>query len=249
VNNTLSIQSSLPDQFASVMCGIEQPLIERRALMAPICARVETAALLLLAQNIDGGRSKAHSTRVGILAARLGSKLGLAMIDVAALHLAACLHDVGKFFVDKAILRSPFALSEKSRALMQTHTTKGEALLANASCPTIRRAAQVARHHHERWDGTGYPDRLKGDDIPLLARITALADVYDALRSERSYKQAWSHEDAAAEIAAGRGTQFDPRLTDVFLQMVNEDAGSVSRRRAPLLGRVRSAFTLKEIRV
>ena len=190
---------------------------------APVGMRIETEAWLALAENMNDGDAVTHSTRVGALAARLGFEVGLPTGDIAALDLGARLHDIGKLFVPDAILLSPDKLTAETRAIIETHTVRGAELLSLAKSPTVRLAAQVARHHHERWDGSGYPDKLAGEDIPLVARITALADVYDALRSERSYKSAWSHEDAVGEIKAGRGTQFDPDLTDIFLAMLERE--------------------------
>jgi HD-GYP domain-containing protein (c-di-GMP phosphodiesterase class II) len=203
--------------------AITEEQLHLRHLSVPLNARIETEAWLSLAESVNDGGPVTHSTRVGLLAARLGFELGLSRSAVAALDLGARLHDIGKLFISEEILLSPGKLSDESRALMQTHTVRGAELLSRASSPTVRLAAQVARHHHERWDGTGYPDRLKGDEIPLVARITALADVYDALRHERSYKSAWSHEAAVREITAGRGTHFDPELTDIFLQMLESE--------------------------
>lgn len=212
----------IPDQFIS-RAGVLATRSTIFTLTKQMRARWETEAWLRLAESIDDGGPVMHSARVGTLAARLGLEVGLSGVDIAALELGARLHDIGKLFIPAAILLSPEKLSNESRVLMQTHTEKGAALLASATCPTVRSAAQVARHHHERWDGTGYPDRLKGEEIPLVARITALADVYDALRHKRSYKSAWSHQDTVREIAAGRGTHFDPRLTDIFLRILAVD--------------------------
>ncbi|MCA2998060.1 MAG: HD domain-containing protein [Rhodocyclaceae bacterium] len=101
------------------------------------------------------------------------------------------------------------------------HSEIGADILSKSAIPHIRLAEDIARHHHERWDGKGYPAKIGGNEIPLAARITALSDVYDALTHKRPYKQAWSQESALTEILAGRGTQFDPELTDLFLALVS----------------------------
>ena len=105
---------------------------------------------------------------------------------------------------------------------MQTHTTIGAEILAGSASPLIRLGAEIARSHHERWDGSGYPDGLAGEAIPLAARICAVCDVFDALMSPRPYKPAWTLEATLAELAAQRGRHFDPALVDAFLALVRE---------------------------
>ncbi len=130
------------------------------------------------------------------------------------------MHDIGKLSVPDRILQKPGRFTPEERALMETHTTAGANLLAQSSIPQMYVAEEIARGHHEKWDGTGYPQRLRGAEIPLAARITALADVFDALTHVRPYKTAWSIEASLAEIRSLRGRHFDPEITDLFLDLV-----------------------------
>jgi HD-GYP domain-containing protein (c-di-GMP phosphodiesterase class II) len=139
------------------------------------------------------------------------------------LFKAAPLHDIGKVGIPDHILHKQGRLNDEEWQVMKTHASIGEAVLSSAESElqdnegVIRKAFKIAGGHHEKWDGTGYPRRLKGEEIPLPARIMALADVYDALVSERVYKAGWSHQDAVNEIASKRGSHFDPLLVDDFL--------------------------------
>lgn len=146
---------------------------------------------------------------------------------VRHVRVAASLHDIGKFGVPDAVLLKPAPLDDDERAMMERHVSLGaDTLLA------VRRrlghddlmdmSVQVALEHHERWDGAGYPLGMRGEHIPLAARIVAVADTYDALTSRRTYREAVSHERAAIEIARGRGTRFDPRICDAFLAAADE---------------------------
>jgi response regulator RpfG family c-di-GMP phosphodiesterase len=118
------------------------------------------------------------------------------------------------------VLLKPGKLDAEEWALMQSHTTIGAEILAGSSSPLLQEAERIARTHHERYDGTGYPAGLRGEAIPLGARITAICDVFDALLSNRVYKQRWSIDDALAELRAQRGRHFDPALVDAFLALV-----------------------------
>ena len=141
--------------------------------------------------------------------------------------LAAPMHDIGKIKIPDAILNKPGKLTPEEFAVMKKHTAYGADIIAKMMGAEEEKeyrdiAVNIARFHHERYDGNGYPDRLKGEDIPLEARVMALADVYDALISDRVYKKAFTRTEAMATIREGRGTQFDPELTDLFLDLVNE---------------------------
>lgn len=138
---------------------------------------------------------------------------------------AAPLHDIGKIAIPDHILLKPGPLTPDEFLVMQTHTVQGYRILEQArksmgeANPLLIHAAQITRHHHERWDGGGYPDGLVGEAIPLAARLMAVADVYDALRSTRPYKGPFSHEESMGHIRAGRGSQFDPDLVDACVSM------------------------------
>ncbi|MBT5774215.1 MAG: HD-GYP domain-containing protein, partial [Dehalococcoidia bacterium] len=137
-----------------------------------------------------------------------------------ALSQGALLHDVGKIGVPDAILHKPGPLTDQEFAVIQEHPIRGDEILSSSNGATIERA--VVRHHHEQFNGNGYPDHLVGDAIPLEARIAAVADVYDALRSARSYREAWSRDRATAQIEQDAGTHFDPRCVAAFLVAVPE---------------------------
>ena len=161
-----------------------------------------------------------HCYRVGRLASILGKEIGLEEDVCFLIDLAARLHDIGKLVVPDAILLKPGKLTPGEFEIMQTHTTAGADILAKSNVPQMHIAEEIARHHHEKWDGTGYPMKLAGTAIPIAARVTALADVFDALTHVRPYKKAWTVRESLDEIKSLRGRQFDPELTDVFLQLV-----------------------------
>jgi putative two-component system response regulator len=161
-----------------------------------------------------------HCYRVGRLASILGKEIGLEEDVCFLIDLAARLHDIGKLVVPDAILLKPGKLTPGEFEIMQTHTTAGADILAKSNVPQMHIAEEIARHHHEKWDGSGYPMKLAGTAIPIAARVTALADVFDALTHVRPYKKAWSVRESLEEIQSLRGRQFDPELTDVFLKLV-----------------------------
>jgi PAS domain S-box-containing protein/putative nucleotidyltransferase with HDIG domain len=179
-------------------------------------ARLETLHRLALAAEYRDDDTQQHTVRVAALARMLAQRLGEPAGFVAQLHEAAPLHDIGKLGVSDAILLKPGRLTPEERSIMQAHTTIGASILSGSAFPALQLAEQVALSHHERWDGTGYPNRLRGEQIPLAARIVAVADVFDALVQARPYKPAWPLEQAVAEIRAGSGTQFDARLVAAF---------------------------------
>jgi CHASE2 domain-containing sensor protein len=160
-----------------------------------------------------------HITRIGELAHRLGLAAGLGPEEAERLRRASAMHDVGKIAIPDSILHKPGRLDPEERAVMQTHATIGAQLLAGSRSPLVQMAEVIARTHHERWDGAGYPAGLEGEAIPLVGRITALCDVYDALISKRTYKPAWTTEDALDEIARESGRHFDPALAALFLAL------------------------------
>ncbi|MFD0672200.1 HD-GYP domain-containing protein [Cohnella sp. GCM10027633] len=159
-----------------------------------------------------------HTLRVGELAGVIAERLGLSSHQVQRIRLAAPLHDIGKIGVPDDILLKPGRFEPEEFERMKTHTTIGADMLADSSFDVLMLAGIIARSHHEKWDGTGYPHGLRGDEIPLEARIVALADFYDALTHERPYKRAWTQEETLDEIRRQRGAHFDPRVVDALLE-------------------------------
>ena len=143
---------------------------------------------------------------------RLGLAAGMSPADAEQLRHAALLHDVGKIGIPDRILNKPGCFDDEDREVMERHTTIGASILAGSESPLVQLAERIALTHHERWDGTGYPEGLRGEEIPLEGRICAICDVFDALVSARPYKEAWTVEEALTLIAAERGGHFDPRL-------------------------------------
>jgi putative two-component system response regulator len=179
-------------------------------------ARKETLERLALAAEYRDDDTQMHTKRVGRTAALLATKLGLSPDVVEHIRLAAPLHDVGKIGIPDAVWLKPGKLTEHERRMLEEHTTIGARILSGSRSPILRMAEQVARSHHERWDGSGYPHGLEGDAIPLSGRITAVADVFDVLAHPRPHKQAWPLEKAVDEIRAQRGRHFDPGVVDAF---------------------------------
>jgi HD-GYP domain-containing protein (c-di-GMP phosphodiesterase class II) len=178
--------------------------------------QLETLRRLALAAEYRDDNSREHTQRVGALAARLARHLGEDDRKVRLVRQAAPLHDLGKIAVPDSILLKPGRLSGDEYEVVKTHAALGARVLAEGSSPLLAVAERVARSHHERWDGDGYPDGLTGDAIPLEARVVHVADVFDVLHHERPYKDAWTVAQAAAEIRAGAGTQFDPDVVAAF---------------------------------
>lgn len=157
-----------------------------------------------------------HTGRISRLCHALALEMGWSEDDAQRLRHASIAHDIGKIGIPDHILRKPGPLDAEEWEVMRTHTTIGAEMLAGSANPLVQMAQTVARSHHERWDGTGYPDGLVAEQIPLEARICAVADVYDALVSRRPYKEAWSRQDAMAEIRRTSGTQLDPVVVAAF---------------------------------
>ena len=180
----------------------------------------EEEVIWRLARAIEyrDGTTGEHVSRVAAISQLIAEGLGLGDEVARIIYLAAPLHDVGKIGVSDLILQKPGRLTAEEMAIMRQHVDIGCHILADGTSDLIRVAALIASSHHERWDGQGYPSGLKGDAIPIEGRIVALADVFDALCSERPYKKAWPIEDAYDEIVACSGTQFDPRCVEIFRQ-------------------------------
>ncbi len=159
----------------------------------------------------------AHLDRVGEMAALLARLAGRSEGYGATIRRAAPLHDIGKILIPDRILMKPGALTASEREVMCLHVEAGVLLLEGVVCPDLVMARDIVHCHHERWDGTGYPRRLAGEDIPLSARITAIVDVFDALSNDRVYRPAMPPAEVQAHLRDGAGTHFDPRLAGLVL--------------------------------
>jgi len=165
------------------------------------------------------GETEEHSARLACISTKIGKCLGLPEEDLNKLKLLAMLHDVGKIGIDDRILKKPGPLTEDEWKVMRTHPQIGYRIaMASSGLSDI---APYILAHHERWDGKGYPRGLKGEEIPLLARILSLADAFDAMTSARIYKEAWEREKMLEELKNHKGTQFDPKIMDIFLSIVD----------------------------
>jgi PAS domain S-box-containing protein len=180
-------------------------------------ALVKSLALALEARD---PYTKGHSDRVKFLCRRIAQEMNLPTTKIKELERAATLHDIGKIAVSNAILDKSEPLTPHEFTQIQSHPEKSVELMC--MIPNPRDTLLAIRHHHERVDGKGYPDGLSGDDIPLCARILAVADAYDALTSERSYRQAYSHEEALRILMAGVGTQWDAKVVDAAIKALGE---------------------------
>jgi putative nucleotidyltransferase with HDIG domain len=178
--------------------------------------RVEMLRRLALAAEYRDDNTREHTERVAALAARLAQRLGLSELAVTHIRHAAPLHDLGKIAIPDSILLKPGRLSDAEYEVVKTHAEAGARVLGEADSELLEVAESIARSHHERWDGGGYPDALAGEAIPLVGRLVHVADVFDVLVHERPYKDAFSVEDAAQEISGGAGSQFDPEVVEAF---------------------------------
>jgi len=170
-------------------------------------------------QDDDTGQ---HTQRIGALAAALARSLGQTEQQVKLIRLAAPLHDIGKVGVPNHILLKSGNLMPSEFEIMQSHTAVGGEIFAKSRFPLLQLARQIALYHHERWDGLGYPQKLRGEQIPVAARIVAIVDAFDALTHGRPYKKAVSFQAARSEIRLQAGSQFDPEIVKVFLNKVTQ---------------------------
>lgn len=182
-------------------------------------AQLDVIERLALAGEHHDDDTGAHTRRVADSCRRIADKLELPCEQTELIYRAAPLHDVGKIGVSDAILLKPGKLTPDEFDTMKRHCSIGAQLLSNGHSDFLRTARSIALSHHERFDGSGYPNKLSGSDIPLEGRIVAVADVFDALTSDRPYKKAWPEEEAKAEIEKQAGRQFDPRVVEAFLSL------------------------------
>jgi PAS domain S-box-containing protein len=185
-------------------------------------SRTELIQRLIRAAELRDPDTGSHILRMARYCEALAKSIGMNEPDRQMLYAAAPMHDVGKLGVPDHILQKSGPLDAGERSLMEQHTLVGADILSGSQSELIQMASEIALTHHERWDGSGYPRGLKGEEIPLVGRICAICDVFDALTSDRPYKRAWSVEAAFEEVARLSGTHFDPRLVMAFLSIRSE---------------------------
>ena len=190
-------------------------------------AQVELVTRLGMASEYRDDETGQHTRRVGELAGHLAQAIGLPPGTVDLIRWAARLHDIGKIGVPDTVLLKPGRYTPEEFERMKTHTVIGSRVLEGSTAPLLQMAEEIARTHHERWDGRGYPGGLSGEAIPVSGRVVAVADVYDALTTARLYKPAWSVEDALREMQTHSGTQFDPQLIAALTTLVTSDLSAL----------------------
>jgi putative two-component system response regulator len=204
------------DQGSDPLAALQPEGVNRERIVAQWALLHRQAIAAELVEDPSGE----HVYRVGRLAALLGAETGLDDDTCFMLELSARLHDIGKIGVPDAILAKRGSIDAEQQALVRTHVNIGAELLSQSGLDGIELAVDVTRHHHERWDGQGYPEGIAGGAIPEAARITALADVFDVMTHPRPYREALGIDEALAQIEKERGRRFDPELTDRFVAMI-----------------------------
>jgi HD-GYP domain-containing protein (c-di-GMP phosphodiesterase class II) len=194
---------------------------EVRKRTAEIRSREEEIALRLIcaADSRDDGETGSHIRRLGLYSELMAKHLDWRQDRIDEIRIAAPMHDIGKIGIPDSILKKPGKLTAEEYEIMKTHSEIGAKILSNSQSPLVKMAREISLGHHERWDGTGYPKGLSGKQIPISARIVAIADVFDALIHKRVYKKEMSIDDAIQIMQQGRGSHFDPKLFDLFIEL------------------------------
>jgi PAS domain S-box-containing protein len=211
----ISAQVQAEQQLANHAQVLEREVSERTRELED--SHVKALKRLSLAAAYRDDETFHHTERVGATAAQIGERMGLGPDQVGVLRRAAPLHDIGKLAIPDCILLKPGKLTAQEFEVMKTHAVRGAELLRGSDSPVLQMATVIAETHQERWDGSGYPAGLAGEAIPLVGRIVAVADVFDALTHDRPYKTAWAATEALAYIENEAGSQFDPRIVAAFL--------------------------------
>ncbi|MBO6147857.1 MAG: HD-GYP domain-containing protein, partial [Lachnospiraceae bacterium] len=184
-------------------------------------AQMGNETILAIAKTVDAKdeRTSKHSQRVSEYSVLIAKEYGFSEKEQENLRRAALLHDIGKIAIPDSILNKPARLDDDEYAVMKTHVTRGAEILKDFTL--IEHVVEGARYHHERYDGKGYPDRLKDTNIPLYGRIIAIADAFDAMTANRVYRKKQDFDYVLSELKKGRGSQFDPELVDIFLSLID----------------------------
>jgi putative two-component system response regulator len=227
--DTIELQARVRNMLA--LRASQKKLASRTLLLADEVARAtaeiaarEHETLLCLGRAAEHRDLETHEhiLRMSHYSRLLAQTLGLPPRECELMILASPLHDIGKIGTPDHILLKPGRLTRVEFEVMKQHTVVGERILMNSVSPILRVGAEIAISHHERFDGSGYPKRLRGDEIPLCGRIVAVADVFDALTSERPYKEAWPVDRACDLLQNGRGSHFDPECIDAFFSVFDQ---------------------------
>ncbi len=219
------VKNALLNRFLALELHQANAMLEekvRERTKALESAYLETLERLVLATEEKDANTGQHAKRVGKLSARIAEKLGLAKSEIALIRHAAPLHDVGKVHIDNNILQKEDKLTNEEYKAIKLHVEAGVKILTKSNNKLLQLAEIIALTHHEKWDGSGYPRGLKGDEIPLVGQIVAVADVFDVLMSERPYKKAWTLEAAIKEITQHSGRWYAPRVVEAFLKVMEE---------------------------
>jgi len=227
---SLEIENSAQRETLEQIVRARTAALERSATRLKL-SREETVRRLSRAVEYRDEETGGHTERMSAYCAMLASKLGL---DVESIRIASPMHDVGKVALPDHILLRPGALTPEEREEMERHTWIGHQILSGSGSALLELGATIALTHHEKWDGTGYPRHLVGSAIPLEGQVAAVADVFDALTSDRPYRQAFPMEQAVEIMRGESGRHFDPRLVDLFLENVDE-LGYLRERYTPAL--------------
>ena len=210
-------QKRLLDMFCSNICIAYSNVTLNEDLEH---TQKEAISMLGTVAEFRSSETANHVVRVGKYSALLARKLGLPDAEAERIELAAPLHDIGKIGIPDRILMKPGRLTDEEFRIMQDHAEIGYRMLADSKRPLLQAAAEIAHQHQEKWDGSGYPQQLAGEDIHLYGRIVALADVFDALLSRRCYKESWGFNEVIDYIREQRARHFDPVLADLLLENV-----------------------------
>ncbi|MBI5311073.1 MAG: HD domain-containing protein [Actinobacteria bacterium] len=216
LNSNLAKRAEIEDRLRTTIKELERSE-DQLAL-----SQEETIMRLSIAVESRDAETGSHIERMGRYCALLAEKLDWSEGACELLRVASPLHDVGKIAIPDAVLQKPGALTPDERKQMEEHAAIGHRILAGSDSPLLDLAARIALTHHEKWDGSGYPNGLKGEDIPIEGRLAAVADVFDALTSDRVYRPAMPLEKALAILQEGRGTHFDPEILDHFFNSIDE---------------------------
>lgn len=215
-----AVKTKKNQKIGSVLREAEEWMYRNKLLKERSSRRaiIDTLLSTLMEKSAE---TREHAERMRELGIKIAKRLKLSSRDIDELSLLALLHDIGKVGVKEEILKKPSSLTEEEWQEMRKHPEIGCRIAQNTA--ELLSVAEYILSHHERWDGTGYPRGLKGEEIPLLARIISVVDAYDAMTSDRPYRKALSHEEALEEIRKNAGTQFDPKVVEIFLDIVNSD--------------------------